>query len=52
MKKYYRITLVGLLALDLFIIGWLSIQFISDQIPDTMWTYVGKEETLFANIPA
>ena len=52
MKKYYRITLVALLALDLFIIGWLSIQFISDQIPDTMWTYVGKEETLFSNIPA
>lgn len=52
MKKYYRMSLVALLALDLFVIGWLTVQLISDQIPNTMWTYVGKEETLFSNLPA
>lgn len=52
MKKYYRISLVALLAIDLFVIGWLSVRIISDQIPNTMWTYVGKEETLFSNLPA
>lgn len=52
MKKYYRLSLVALLAIDLFFIGWLTIRSISDQIPDTMWTYVGKEEKLFSNLPA
>lgn len=52
MKKYYRISLVALLVLDLFFIGWLSVRSISNQIPDTMWTYVGKKETLFSNLPA
>lgn len=52
MKKYYRISLLALLAIDLFVIGWLSVRIISDQIPNTMWTYVGKEETLFSNLPA
>lgn len=52
MKKYYRISLVVLLVVDLFFIGWLSLRSISNQIPNTMWTYVGKKETLFSNLPA
>lgn len=52
MKRYYRISLVALLAIDLFFIGWLAVRSVSDQIPDTMWTYVGKEEKLFSHLPA
>lgn len=52
MKRYYRISLVALLAIDLFFIGLVTVRSVSDQIPDTMWTYVGREETLFTNLPA
>ena len=52
MKRYYRILLVALLAIDLFFIGLVTVRSVSDQIPDTMWTYVGREETLFTNLPA
>ena len=41
MKRYYRISLVALLAIDLFFIGLVTVRSVSDQIPDTMWTYVG-----------
>ncbi len=52
MKRYYRISLVALLAIDLFFISLVTVRSVSDQIPDTMWTYVGREETLFTNLPA
>lgn len=52
MKRYYRISLVALLAIDLFFIGLVTVRSASDQIPDTMWTYVGREEKLFTNLPA
>lgn len=52
MKRYYRISLVALLAIDLFFIGWIAVRAVSDQIPDMMWTYVGREEKLFSNLPA
>lgn len=52
MKKIYRGILAIVLALDIVIIGWLSVKSISNQIPDTMWTYVGKEEKLFSNLLA
>ena len=52
MKRYYRISLVALLAIDLFFIGLVTVRSASDQIPDTMWTYVGREEQLFTNLPA
>lgn len=51
MKKIYRKLLVVILVLDIAAIGWLSVQSVSEQIPDTMWTYVGKEETLFSGFP-
>lgn len=51
MKKNYRKLLVFILALDVAVIGWMSVQSISEQIPDTMWTYVGKEEKLFSGLP-
>lgn len=52
MKIFYRITLAAFLAADLFLIGWLAIRSVSEQIPDMMWTYVGKEEKLFSGLPA
>lgn len=52
MKKYYRISLVALLVVDLFFIGWILVRSVSNRIPNTMWTYVGKKETLFSNLPA
>ena len=52
MKRYYRISLVALLAIDLFFISLVTVRSVSDQIPDTMWTYVGREEPLFTNLPA
>ena len=52
MRKYYRITLTAFLAADLFLIGWLAIRSMSERIPDTMWTYVGKQENLFSGLPA
>lgn len=52
MKKVYRGVLAVILLLDILMIGWLSVESISNQIPDTMWTYVGKEESLFSDIPA
>lgn len=52
MKKKYRRLLFSVLALDILLIGWLSIQSVSSQIPDTMWTYIGKEEELFSGLPA
>lgn len=52
MKIIYRITLAAFLAADLFLIGWLAIRSVSEQIPDMMWTYVGKEEKLFSGLPA
>lgn len=52
MKKIYRGILTVVLALDIVLIGWLSVRTISNQIPDTMWTYVGKEEKLFSNFLA
>lgn len=52
MKKIYRGILAVVLLLDILVIGWLSVESISNQIPDTMWTYVGKEESLFSDIPA
>ncbi len=51
-RKYYRISLVVMLALDIFVIGWLAVRSVSERIPNTMWTYVGKQESLFENIPA
>lgn len=51
-RKYYRISLVAMLALDIFVIGWLAVRSVSERIPNTMWTYVGKQESLFENIPA
>ena len=52
MKRKYRRLLFSVLALDILLIGWLSIQSVSSQIPDTMWTYIGKEEELFSGLPA
>lgn len=51
-RKLIRRILVAVLAVDLFAIGLLSVRIMSDKIPDTMWTYVGKEEKIFSNIPA
>ncbi len=51
MKRTYRKVLIVILALDLCLIGWLSIRNISNQIPNTMLTYVGKEEKLFSGLP-
>lgn len=52
MKKYYRAILAVILVLDIAVIGWLSVKSVSEQIPDTMWTYVGKEESLCSGLPA
>ncbi len=52
MKKIYRGILAVILLLDILLIGWLSVESISNEIPDTMWTYVGKEESLFSDLPA
>ncbi len=51
MKKIYRRLLLVALAVDLCVIGWLSIKSISDQVPNIMFTYVGKEEELFTGLP-
>lgn len=52
MKRKYRKLLIVILVLDILAIGGLSIRTVADEIPDTMWTYVGKEEQLFADLPA
>lgn len=52
MKKFYRRILAVVLVLDILVIGWLSVRSISNQIPDEMWTYVGKKESLFSDLPA
>ncbi len=51
MKFFYRGVLIAVLMVDLTLIGWISLRGVAEQIPESMWTYIGKEEKLFSNLP-
>lgn len=51
MKNTYRRVIFILLILDICVICGLSWKALLDRIPDTMLTYVGKEEELFSKLP-
>ena len=45
-KKIYRYGLLAFLVLDLVVLGILAWSRLQREIPDKIWTYVGREELL------